>query len=417
MFEALVITLREGMEAALVLAIALALLRRRGATHLTGALFAGAALAIVLSVVGAALALRVTYNEELAEGVAMLVGAVLVFSLVWWMWKAAPHMKEEVETGMMRAAGGGGSAAGVFLFAFGMVFREGVETAIFLSAAGLNSHGLSLWLGALLGLTIAVAFGVMFARGTLRIKLKPFFSFTSAVLMLVGLRLFVGGLHELSEAQVLPSSRAEMALIGPIVRSELLLVALTVALAAAWLVFSKSPSPATADAPASGPDARRARAERARDDARRRWTATLGLIAVAFLATAFVQTSRAPERPPAEALTGESGTVSFDATAIPDHHARFFQADLGAGPVRLFALRMGGSVRVCIDACQICGDKGYFEQGGAMVCRNCMSPIVLNSVGRSGGCNPIPVPSRETGGRIVVSISDLEAAQPKLRGH
>jgi len=96
---------------------------------------------------------------------------------------------------------------------------------------------------------------------------------------------------------------------------------------------------------------------------------------------------------------------------------RFFEADLGAGPVRLFALRMGGSVRVCLDACQICGDKGYFEQGGAMVCRNCMSPIVLNSVGRSGGCNPIPVPSRETGGRIVVSTSDLEAALPGLRGH
>ena len=84
MFEALVITLREGMEAALVLAIALAMLRRRGATHLRGALFAGAAVALVLSVVGAALAIRVTYNEELAEGVAMLVGSLLVVSLVWF---------------------------------------------------------------------------------------------------------------------------------------------------------------------------------------------------------------------------------------------------------------------------------------------------------------------------------------------
>src|SRR5262249_43198597 len=157
--EALIITLREGMEAALVLAIALAMLRRRGATHLRGALFAGAAVALVLSVVGAALAVRVTYNEELAEGVAMLVGSLLVVSLVWWMWRAAPHMKEEVESGVMRAAGGGGSATGLFLFAFGMVFREGIETAIFLSAAGLNSRGLALWLGALLGIAIAVGFG------------------------------------------------------------------------------------------------------------------------------------------------------------------------------------------------------------------------------------------------------------------
>jgi uncharacterized membrane protein len=85
--------------------------------------------------------------------------------------------------------------------------------------------------------------------------------------------------------------------------------------------------------------------------------------------------------------------------------------------VRLFALRIGDGVKVCLDACEICGDKGYFEQGGAMVCRNCMSPIVLNSVGRAGGCNPIPVQSRNDGGRIVVSISDLQAAQPKLRKH
>jgi len=120
-------------------------------------------------------------REELAEGIAMLVGALLVFSLVWWMWKAAPHMKDEIETGMTRATGGGGGATGVFLFAFGMVFREGVETAIFLSAAGFNSRGLALWLGALIGVAIAAGFGVMFARGTLRIRLKPFFAFTSAV--------------------------------------------------------------------------------------------------------------------------------------------------------------------------------------------------------------------------------------------
>jgi high-affinity iron transporter len=415
-FEALVITLREGMEAALVLAIALAVLRRRGASHLRGALFAGAALALVLSVVGAVLAMRVTYNEELAEGVAMLVGAVLVGSLVWWMWRAAPHMKEEVESGVMRATAGGVGAAGLFVFAFGMVFREGLETAIFLSAAGLNSRGLSLWLGALLGLGIAAGFGVLFVRGAIRIPLKTFFSFTSAVLLLVALRLFVGGLHELSEAQVLPSSRAEMALIGPIVRSELLLAALTVGLAAAWLVFARRAAPAPAAAAASGPEARLALAERMRDAARRRWTGTLGLVIVGFLLTAFVQSSRAPERPPAETLAAEGGAVSIDAASLADRHARFFETELGAGHARFFALSLNGSVRVCFDACEICGDKGYFEQGGAMVCRNCMSPIVLNSVGRSGGCNPIPLPSREVGGRIVISTADLEAVLPRLQG-
>ena len=417
MFEALIITLREGVEAALVLAIALAMLRRQGASHLAGALFAGAFAAAVLSGVAGVWAARVTYNEELAEGVAMLIGAVLVGTLVFWIWRAAPHMKEEVERGVLRATGGGGSRVGVFLFAFGMVFREGIETAIFLSAAAFNSQGLALWLGALVGLALAIGFGVLFARGALRIPLKTFFSFTTAVLMLIAVRLLVGGLHELSEAKVLPSSRAEMALVGPIVRSELLLFALTVALAVGWVAFGRRPAAPPALAPAAGPDARRARADWARDQARRRWTATLGLAVVAFLVTAFVQTSRAPERPPAATLVAEGGAVSIDAALLGDRRAHFFETETASGRARFFALRVGDETRVCLDACEICGDIGYFEQGGAMVCRNCMSPIVVNSIGRAGGCNPIPVASREAAGRIVVTAADLEAVLGRLGEH
>jgi len=108
MFEALVITLREGVEAVLVLAIALATLRRRGQAHLSGALYAGCGAALLLSIGVAALATRVTWNEELAEGIAMLIGAVLVTTLVIWMWRAAPHMKAEIESGVARATGRGG---------------------------------------------------------------------------------------------------------------------------------------------------------------------------------------------------------------------------------------------------------------------------------------------------------------------
>src|SRR5258705_12176314 len=99
MFEAFVITLREGVEAALVLAIAHSVLKRRGLGSLTGALAGGTILALLASVGIALLATRLSYNEELAEGVAMLVGAVLVLSLTVWMWKAAPHMKRDVESG------------------------------------------------------------------------------------------------------------------------------------------------------------------------------------------------------------------------------------------------------------------------------------------------------------------------------
>ncbi|MEO5618959.1 MAG: FTR1 family protein, partial [Candidatus Eisenbacteria bacterium] len=260
MFEALVITLREGVEAALVLGIAVTLLRRRGLERLISPLLAGAGTALILSVGVAWLATRITWNEELSEGIAMLTGAVLVFSLVAWMWKTAPHMKDEIERGIEKASGSQAGPLGVFLFAFAMVLREGAETAIFLSAASLNSEGLGAWLGALIGLGVAGAFGVLFARGALRVPLKPFFSVTSAVLILIGLQLLIGGLHELSEAQVLPASKREMALIGPLVKNELLIFTLTVALAAGWMLFGPGRKPLSA--PSTGPEARLERAAR-----------------------------------------------------------------------------------------------------------------------------------------------------------
>jgi len=285
---------------------------------------------------------------------------------------------------------------GLFLFAFGMVFREGVETAVFLSAAGFNSQGLGMWLGAIAGLVLATVFGILFVRGTLRFPLKPFFSVTSAVLILIAIQLVVGGLHELSEAEVLPSSKAEMALIGPIVKNELLLFTLTVALAAGWLLFgprtdSAAGSPAAAPAHGSGPQARLVRAARAREITRRRWTGIVALLVVGFLTTAFVQQSRVPNRAPAEDVVIQQGRIGVDAAACRDGYMHFYQVALPQGPARFFVIQVGTELRTCFDACEICGDKGYFEDRGAVVCRNCTSPIALSSLGRSGGCNPIPL--------------------------
>ena len=411
MFEGLIVTLREGVEAALVIAIALAFLRRRGRSHLVPALAGGIGLAVACSVVVAWLALRVTWNEELAEGIALLVGAALVATLVVWMWRAAPRMKHEVESGIERS---GGSAAGVFLFGFAMVFREGVETAIFLSAAAFDRSGLALWIGALAGLALAVVFGVLFVRGSLKVPLKPFFSLTTAVLALLAVQLFIGGLHELSEAGVLPASRREMALIGPFVKNEMLLFTLTVALAAGWLLLRRTgPADAAAD---TGPAARLARAERARDRAWRGWTAAVGLLVVAAFTSAFVQRARTPDRPPASAVALVGDHVTIDPAPLADGRAHFYEVTLPERPLRFFAVKVGDELKVCVDACEICGDYGYYEDGLSLVCRNCTSPIVRTTLGRSGGCNPIPLPHQARDGSLVIAAADLRRALPYLGG-
>ena len=421
MFEAFVITLREGVEAALVLGIAATLLRRRGLERLIPMLLAGAGAALLGSIGIAWLATRVTYNEEITEGIAMLVGAVLVFALVWWMWKAAPRMKQEVEHGIERAAGSGGGRLGLFLFAFAMVLREGAETAIFLSASSLNSEGLGRLLGSLAGLLLATTFGVLFARGTLRVPLKPFFSLTSAVLVLIGIQLLVGGLHELSEGQVLPASRVEMAMIGPLVKNELLVFTLTVAMAAAWLLFGPRGVPTAstvgpAPAAAEGPQARLERAARMRDESRRRWTGILAVIVVGFLSVAFVKSSSLPAKEPGTTLAVAGGGVRVTAADLADGRMHFYEADLPAGHVRFFAVKEKDHLHTCLDACEICGDKGYFMDGDHAVCRNCTSPIPLASLGRTGGCNPIPLPSRADAGGLWITASDLERLIPKQKG-
>ena len=419
MFEGLLITLREGVEAVLVLAIALAFLRRRGQERLAGSVFAGAGAALALSAGIAALATRVTWNEELAEGIAMLVGSALVVTLVVWMWRAAPRIREEVEAGLGRASDHAGSATsvlGVFLFSFALVLREGAETAIFLSAARFNSEGLGLWLGALAGLALAVGFGILFVRGSLKVPLRPFFTVTSAVLSLLAVQLLVGGLHELSEAEILPSSKAEMAIIGPMVRSELLLFALTIALVVGWLWVGPR-RPAAAPEVSTGPEARLIRAAVRREAARRRWSGMVGLLIVALLASAFAQHSRQPERPPAQPLTASGDRIQFDAAPLADGHPHFFEVPVEGSTVRFFALQVGQDIRTCFDACEICGDKGYYERGTALVCRNCSAPIVRSSVGRTGGCNPIPLPHQAlVGSTIAISSADLKAALPHLKG-
>jgi FTR1 family protein len=418
MFEALIITLREGVEAALVLAIATGLLKRQGRSDLVGALLAGAGVALAVSGVLAVLATRITYNEEIVEGVGMLVGAVFVLTLTVWMWRAAPRMKEEITSGLARGAAQG--ALGVAAFGFVMVVREGFETAVFLAAAQFNSSGLALWAGALVGLALAIAFGVAFARGALRISLKPFFSLTTAVLLLVAFQLVVGGLHELSEGSVLPASRTEMALVGPIVKNELLLFTLTLALAVGWMLMGAgraSAAPAASEgSPSFSAESRLERARVSRELTWRRGLAGLGLVVVALLAASFVSRARIPGPEPAAALAPEAGAVSFDAGLLADGRMHFFQAPLDRGSVRFFAIRVGNDVRTNLDACEICGPKGYFLEGGAAVCRNCTSPIALSSLGRRGGCNPIPLRSRVDGARVVVDLADLAAVAPLAKG-
>ncbi len=223
MLSAFLIALREGVEASLVVGIILVYLSRTGRAHLARFAWYGVAAAVALSL-GIAIALeRFQISEDGFEGVMLLVAAAFVITMIVWMNRVARHLKKEIESKVEAYAAKAGDAAGwgIFLFVFLMVVREGAELALILRAVELSTAGLQTWIGTLTGIAAAVAVGVFFFKGTLRIPLARFFAATSVILMLVVFQLAITGLHELSEAQWLPSSRTEMAIVGPIVRNDL----------------------------------------------------------------------------------------------------------------------------------------------------------------------------------------------------
>jgi high-affinity iron transporter len=195
-FPTFIITLREGVEAALVTGIVLACLAKAKQSHLRNYVFLGVIAGILVSaaigflfawiiqVLGAASPAA----EPLLEGIFSLVAVVLLSWMLVWMTQQARFMKSQVEGSVAAALNGGaGSAWGIFILIFIAVLREGFETVVFISAK--FQQGLLPTLGALAGLMVAVAIGVLLFKWGIRLNLRLFFQVMGILLLLV-----VGGL-------------------------------------------------------------------------------------------------------------------------------------------------------------------------------------------------------------------------------
>lgn len=201
--------LREGLEAALVVVILLAFLTKSGRTEARRWVWAGVALAVVLSVsLGAALTFgtrQLTFEQqELVGGVASILAVAFVTVMVFWMRSASRTISGELKGQLQRALDLGPLAiASVGFLAVG---REGLETAIFFyataQAAG-NGNALPL-LGWAVGLGGAIVLGWLIYRGALRIDLGRFFRWTGVGLVIVAAGILAYGIHDLQEAGYLP---------------------------------------------------------------------------------------------------------------------------------------------------------------------------------------------------------------------
>jgi high-affinity iron transporter len=206
MLQAFVITLREGLEAFLIVAISLAYLRRTGRGTLANAVYVGIGVAIALSALGGYLLYNAS-NQDWLEGPLAIVAAISVTFLVVHMWRAGRHMKGDIEgrLGASAMKAGAGAFLGVFLFTVLMVTREGMETALLLLQL---KDTLNLVAGALLGVLGAAGVAALWTRFGRRVNLGLFFQVTAIFLFVFVVQLVIAGVHEMSEQNYLPFSTA-----------------------------------------------------------------------------------------------------------------------------------------------------------------------------------------------------------------
>jgi FTR1 family protein len=429
MLQAFIITLREGVEASLIIGIVFAYLSKIGRPELKKTVFWALGAALAASVLGAVILSRLNINSDVFEGWVMLIAAGFVVSMIWFMQKAARSMKGEIEgriadllgkqSGALLGKQNSASRLGLFFFVFLLVLREGIETVFILSAVSLNSTEIMSFTGTLAGLAVAVVFGVLFVRGSVKINLQRFFRVTTVILYFVTFQLLVSGLHELSENGVLPSSTAEMQYIGPIVRNDSFFFVTMLALAGLMILLEQRRRVPVQPAP----DATPAEKRRLVWSQRREKLWMNAVIATSFLfiflSTAeFIYAKSTTSLSPTTAVTLVGSQVTVPTADITDDKLHRFGVHVddgnGHAPEVRFLLfkKPNGTIVTVADACSICGPVGFYIGSQGITCKMCASPLNAASMGEKGGCNPIPLPSTTANGIITIAAADLKALAP-----
>src|SRR4030066_947014 len=214
MLASYVITLREGIEAALIIAIILSYLAKVGARQLARPVYYGALLGVLASaVVGAAfILLAVEFEgraEQIFEGATMfLAAAILTYAILWMKENSKAYsgsLRERVERALTDK-----QIVGLAALAFVSIFREGIETVLFLGSASFTSEGIQVLVGGGAGLATALVLTIAIVRFSTKLDLRTFFNGTSVLLILFAAGLVAHGIGEFQEAGLVPALVSNM---------------------------------------------------------------------------------------------------------------------------------------------------------------------------------------------------------------
>ncbi len=209
MITSSLISLREGLEAALIIGIVLGVLRKTGRSDLSRPLWAGVISAFILSILIAVLLRAIDMElegtvEQIYEGVTLLVATGILTWMVFWMRGQSQSMKAKLESNVDRAIKQGGSG-GLYFLAFIATLREGIELALYLTATSLTSSTFQTLVGATIGLIVAALLGYLIYTASLRLNLQRFFQITGIILILFAAGMIGQSVAEFNEAGIIPA--------------------------------------------------------------------------------------------------------------------------------------------------------------------------------------------------------------------
>ncbi|HTQ97386.1 MAG TPA: DUF2318 domain-containing protein, partial [Candidatus Acidoferrum sp.] len=287
---------------------------------------------------------------------------------------------------------------------------------LILRAVEMSTEGLQTWIGTIAGIAAAIAVGLFFFKGTLKVPLHRFFAVTSSILILVAIQLAVTGLHELSEARWIPSSKTEMALLGPIVRNELFFFIFVFG-AVVVMIFREWQNASQAKTTAAQTNEAERRLAEAKNRRQRFWmmAAAVASLAVILALTAdfiYAKVNAAP--PQSRSVQAIDNHVRIPISEVQDGSLHLFTLVAGGQSVRFMVIKKPNGYGTALDACQICGAEGYRQNGQNVVCRHCASAIYIPSIGQKGGCNPIGFSSQIEGNDIVIDVSAITKATQEI---
>ncbi len=421
MFETLTITLREGIEAALVIGIILAYLGKTNKEALKKYVYAGI-IAAVAGSIATAIAIQMLLAEwsEFMEGLMFFIAAFFLATMLVWMHRTSKHIRQDVEQGIESALDKW-QALGVLALTFFMIYREGAEIVLFLSATAKEANIFSVLEGAA-GLALAAIFGYLFIKGSLKMDLGRFFKITGVMLAVIIFQLIIGGIHEWSEVGIISLSQTGMSIIGPLVKESASILFTGLMLGFLVLLFVMVPWKQVSTEGIEGIEKRKALGAMRKERNRK---ITVGIVA-GFLIFAFVsaQISALPAGvdPKPEKVSATGGVVKIPTASASDGNLHKYVCDMqhtageacpmhgsdGKANARIIAItRSDGSAAVAYDACALCGAAGYVQEGEQLICKRCGAPINPDTIGEAGGCNPIPLKYTATGDEIVIKTDDV----------